>query len=981
MEQILDFSTPLNLQTLDQILEQQQATWTKVNELLKSSSNRIKFFGLTILENSVIKKKLLNQLNQEQKSSIVTELLQITLSFSSSDSNASIVKKKAASLISQIIVKEWLNSNNSNESFQFIQNYISQLIKCVSEPASYQLDQLYGVMMVFSNLGVYVKQEDDYKSTLKNIQDVFDMIFIKAFELFDFLEKSKSNITSQQKPIYDELVKEILKTVSSLFDLVTIDHCLRLDLILFLINKMNDQQNQTNSYVLTLSEHINVLVSKVMAEAAQSGQTSPKLNQVVSSIFKTMVVACSKSIPEKIKSSTMLLENIATLFTTYLKNFLLVLETLDTETTLYCEKYLINIMPLLPIDRLTLVLEYFNQLYKGFLTTGDNQKVRLQLHASSIPLFFTSILAILENHDEEEDNEIKGILFTKIQDCTETTTTTAIVDKNDEEEEWKKVETLLSETLESIGLICFNDAFDFFTKKLFDLLSSSGDEKHKMNSTFWCLGYLCKFSTQFDVINTFIGKIIDDKTLSSLAQNKRFTMISGLLFFISRSTKYLEFQQNSQYIKSILQIIITQLLPSKSQSLVQISIITLDIIISTRKQYISLDSPELHIFLNQFIQQQGATSINTSQIEMIYKCIGSFIFNFYTFNQSQFNNNSLTQILNPLIEQLKSNNNYQDNFKLWSNTINNNLNFNISLAKSMKNLFNVQMSQLYPILIDLFKWSNQEHQPIEKFSGSQISFKKNIIELLTAYIDNQSTSSNTPIDPSLQNTLLLFLEALCQDPTRTSQIYVTEVLPKTISFISSVISTFKSNLSTQISKGLFDTFYKFSLEQAFNQSNQSRGLLLLSKIWNLVNSIQINNPSLLTSDINSGYFELINKCLDNISPSINGSALDSLVNYFTNIRSTPQLFDFNILLHEYIKILNLFYNSEYQTSLDKITKLLFIMIQLTVNNNNSKLQLMTLLEQKYKSISNNNNIAPKIQQLFNINNLELFENNIKLIYK
>ncbi|KAN0008893.1 hypothetical protein ACTFIU_009559 [Dictyostelium citrinum] len=1043
MESILDFNQPLNISILDQLLLQQHdpkvsailnqfiqnpLALSRVDDLLRSNnSDNIRFFGLTVLENNVIKKQL--SLNQQQKETIIKQLMEMVLnnevdskilSTTTTPSLKGLLRKKSASIIAQILVKEWSESNTANSNLKFVENYISQLLEFIDN-SNNSSQMIQSVFNVFKNLASSVvqqnqqqqNQQQQQQSQQQNVENeklinsevIFNSIFTKSMSL---LQKQHNNSTSTT----NQLVIEILNTIISMWDLISLDYLFQGNTLLYLVNGIDCENLSTRIlFIDSLKEHIIILISKgkkIQQQQQQQQQQKQvqefnnKISELIPNLFKIIVEKCSKYINSNKGLGTSLFENIAELFTLYLENYLIVFEGLGgsssdiSQVFLYAEKFIIQVLPSLSSDSSVLCLEYLNILCKSF----QQQPQRLSIHTQHIPLLFNTIFEILNKHNEEDlEDGGKGILYDHNSENNNNNNNTNSNnnnnnnndndDNNNSAEEWFKISKLLSEILESIGIIYFNDSFQYYQEKLSTMISNrliEGENASKLGSIFWCLGYLCKSSNQFEKISLFISQLVQN------GANTNENIMMGLLFIIRKSMKYLQTKENTQAIRSILEFLTNQLSLSngivKSSNttsdspLIEMIIQTINIIITTRDQLIqSLDFPNYYQLLNQIVlSNQQQSILSPHQINELYECIGKLLFIQFGNNNNSVNNNELLIVLQPIIEKLKSSKLINDSDR---NSINNSLNNNISLAKTMKHLFKYQMIQLSPILIDLFNWSNQPSNNTPSNSGSIFSFKKNIIDIVDLYIKQQPLQQSNQSLESLQNEISKYSELIYNDPTIKSQVYKVDVLPKTLSLIITIVSTFKNQLQKQLIDYLFTPFFTLSIQEAAQQSSGSKGLNLLNRIWELVHSVELNNPILLVDKI-LNYIELINFCIGNISPSIHGSAIDSLTDYFTNIRFVSndvvsQIFNFDLVLKETDITLNLLLKSDYQSSIDKIIKLLFVIIQLTNLNEDLKKRSIILFKEKFSSISS---IDIILQQIFNVSNtFEMFEKYVKPICK
>eukprot|EP01132_Coremiostelium_polycephalum_P000609 gene609-757_t len=157
---------------------------------------------------------------------------------------------------------------------------------------------------------------------------------------------------------------------------------------------------------------------------------------------------------------------------------------------------------------------------------------------------------------------------------------------------------------------------------------------------------------------------------------------------------------------------------------------------------------------------------------------------------------------------------------------------NSSLAKSSRSLYNYQMVQILPILFDLYKWSNQN---LGNDSISyQIPIKKNILELFEIFISNYQ--DNNP--SSLKNDLLLPLfQTMINDQLISTPASINEILPKSLSFLSKLFTKFGANVPSEI-KFVLAFILKPALQNAYEQCTHSQGIILLTRITNLLKIIQ-----------------------------------------------------------------------------------------------------------------------------------------------
>ncbi|KYR01624.1 hypothetical protein DLAC_01624 [Tieghemostelium lacteum] len=920
----------INISQLDKLIEQQQdpkvngilneiinnpLSFNKIGEILGSNNFKTKYFGLTIIENVI--KKQLSSLTAQQKASMLQELLMIATiapfsNYIEGSDMKNLVFKKSASLMGMLMGRD-LSQETLVQVQQLIQRFAANNVNNNNNNSATSGGTI-SILQIFQSLASEVRKIKEDRQFLFNytqssiqplIKEIFQMIFIESVKV---IKESNDTIVN-----YKTLQIEALNTLKAIVELVDIELLLNQEALQLIFLKSQESYFR-GACVLVFIEYISAFIqhqNKVTVQQFQdySVKFIPYFfgELMRTSLSQQILTATRKDIKKHYSSQSKLYSNFCVLLSLLLKNFIEILYAREG----FQES-----------DRFTSIMLSILELESGFILDYHLEKCKFLKQSKNIQIvqtnqpryleFYKGVYHLLKRQnrlifdDSEQDPPINGIL------CN-------LEDKS--LSDWIKY----SETLEEI-IIQYSGLYgelvnSIFVEKFKYLLYNTRVQKQssdeigcKIQSIFWIFGvsmggYQVEPGQQQQFFTQLISVEVNDYLKESI--------FLGVLFILRFSPKLLRVA-NAQFIHNIIQIVITQFLMSGKTCLVEMSVETLSILLD--KPHISKASPDRldSVLMNQAERKD----LFSERVRLkIFECVGSYLGN----RASQ--PGELQQYLQVILEQYLKQLQSQDllkstGIKAYGKQTNYILSALIHLEKGLNSNNGCLVQFLIPILDQTYKWTCVKLQPEQEYLPVQLSFKKKILEIYEDFVLHYSSDQIQ----NLLNQMNSFLSIMTMDELITSSAYSDQVLPKIITFLSYFLNSVYSVLQqNEFINQILDRFLPMAFQLVMQQQLVGKGSKLYQDLVELINVLVLHCPQfMVVNDRLVNYLMLTNNCLKNQSPLIHSVAIQSLINYFSNVTSTiltlatlkPIFISEITIITEFSCVLQLLSNPIYQNSFD-----------------------------------------------------------------
>ncbi|EFA83857.1 hypothetical protein PPL_02927 [Heterostelium album PN500] len=501
------------------------------------------------------------------------------------------------------------------------------------------------------------------------------------------------------------------------------------------------------------------------------------------------------------------------------------------------------------------------------------------------------IYKILKNQDVEliESRELgpeAGILFKNTNDSTD--------------EQWQPISTLLYDALYSISTIYSSHLLKLYFDKLLKFLSKQDlFVPSKFSSIVWCLGVCLERMQIYSDIDNLLSLLYKSKDSISVEYSNLVAI--AILYIIRHSQQYLQCKdvKMAPILELILNFIKTE--SEKTQSLSEMSCLTLLSVFQQRASQIVAEYMNIHITLNEIVQQPNISKQNLGSKRIETDGIVNWILNISTVLQ-----------------------------------------YNSSLAKSSKSAYSTQFNSIIQSLIELYKWSNQLNNDVS-YQNHQITIKKSVLDLLEVYIPSMT-------DDQLLHKLVPLLAVMLED-SRINQSSQQQFIPKGLQFLSVLCGSHASLLSQKpditlyVLKYFMIPAFAICAGQSAHSSSSSTHTVHL-RLYDLMSTIA-TSPILMIIDPEtlSNYFKMIEHSLANTSSDVHSSAMQALLKYYDSATQqhftpgakslSPKAGSAQLILSVPVKnifiavLLNLLLNPEYNSSLDLISQCIYKLVLLS----------------------------------------------------
>ncbi|EGG24177.1 hypothetical protein DFA_06324 [Cavenderia fasciculata] len=917
-----------------------QLAWTRIKDILMRSRNeKTHYFALSILER-VIKRQWLSLTADERHPVLMLLLSMVGLDLQTNASTiplfvqpgggvvtgSTLIRKKANSLIAQIIVNECPNWARFVDSLIAITTQQAQLLRTFKQqqpqemsrtPSIFQKNStIETLLQIYKDMASYYKDNNAMtKETTASALTVFNTIFLQCRDVFEIVGASSPTLSN-----------DIIGTLTSMFELV--DPSLLVQSFPLLTQPTVFGQCRMAS-VLALIEFVNVFSSAL--------PTNPTFSISVPEIFTNIVKTLSEiPLPKTFKEVNtfyvkhgVLLSNISSLLIQLVKSFTPILNQQQQQKQIPA----ISQSLLLAHTYITL-LSWSND---PLIFTPTLEFWKFNFSREENPCFINSdpfyqdlvqpicrvIYKILKLKDldliENRDSICRGILYKEDVDDSES-------------EEWIPLSNLISTTILELSQSYPTLVYNNLTKK-FITNSEKAFSSNKFSSISWCLSKCLNF-VEFEKTRQLMDNLYQYKVE---AEYKELVYLA-ILFMIRNATNYLQ-SPNTQVLP-FLNLLISWINQSPANgtgsNLLEMSIQTLLVICKRKGQNLYTEHNEFYEIINQTIYSNNL-KLSIYQKNILFESIGVLLKSY----PNQLPTSTWSSIIDPLNQLLVSKS--FENLNLegigeWSNHIVNILSFNNALAKSTGPIYLQQLYTILPHLLELYKWSIIQKSDNISYQSHQLAVKKAIINLVESNCNFNLQSDNSASQTFVEKCLIPLFSVMVQDQSLTTPSSVSQLLPRILQFMTVVFEKTGPLLPIHISQYLTKTFLLPSLADAIIQSTLSKGQGLINRIWTLFSIILTNSINSISNEIIISYIKLLESCLMNSSPTIHKNALESLSTYLHIVEKSSDtvksiLFDKNLLFDLMIKLLDTLIGStqDFQNSQEQYAKVIFELFMVSRN--------------------------------------------------